>query len=1282
MRHTLHVFYLLLFFSTVAQSQFQRNINSTYRSILQSNATFNVLVFSKTEGFRHVSIADGISAITTLGSQNDFSVDATEDAALFNDDNLAQYAAVIFLNTTGDVLNSDQQAAFERYIRSGRGYVGVHSAADTEYSWPWYGDLVGAYFQSHPNIQQATIKVADATHPSSSHLPDSWIRTDEWYNYQGNPRGDVHVIATLDEGTYSGGSMGYDHPIAWCQEFDGGRSWYTGGGHTNETFSEPLFLDHLLGGILFAAGEAAADCGATIESNFEKVILDDNTQNPMELAVAPDGRVFYIERSGSVKIFKPENNQVTGAGVIPVATEFEDGLLGITLDPDFETNQWIYLFYSPAGSDSKQHVSRFTMIGDQIDISSEKLILEIPTQREQCCHSGGSLTFGPDGNLFISTGDNTNPFESDGYAPIDERPGRSAWDAQKSSGNRNDLRGKILRIIPQADGSYTIPSGNLFPSDGSDGRPEVYVMGTRNPFRISVDAETGWLYWGDVGPDAGDPNPNRGPAGYDEWNQARTAGNYGGPYSIGNNEPYRDFNFATGVSGVAFDPNNPVNNSPNNTGGATLPPARPAMVWYPYGPTDLFPEIGAGGRTAMAGPVYHFDGNLGSENKLPEYYDKTLFIYEWSRNWIQGVKFDDNGNILKINPFLPNFEFLRPMDMELGPDGALYVIEWGSGFFGDNADSKLIKIQYSKGSRAPVAIANGTPTSGPLPLTVQFSSEGSFDPDIGDVLSYAWSFEGDGTINSTDENPEHTYTIAGNFSAQLTVTDSKGNQDVATVPITAGNTVPEVTIHLPVDGGFYDWGESFAFEVQVDDAEDGSTTDGSIACTDVTFQAFIGHDDHAHPLEEFRNCAGDVPVIGGHGSQEDLLFYVVEGRYTDNGVTGVSPITGRAGHILQPKRKQAEHFTENNGVLLEDTGDILGGGQNIGFIAHGDFISYYPMNLQNIDFVTYRIASAGSGGRIEVRVDSPQGPLISTAYIEHTRDWQFYRNATAPISDPGGVHELFFVFLNNPGDDGLFNLNWIDFHGDGVSNIEEGSPDGLSATYFNFTNLSGSTVTRVDPMVNFNWADGSPDLEIGNDTFSARWTGQVEAERTESYTFYLRIDDGARLWINNQLIIDKWFSQGITEYASAPMALAAGQRYDIKLEYFENSGDAQIDLLWSSPSTPQQNIPRKQLYSQNFPTGITGTEAATIPLEFQLYPAFPNPFNPETTIQFDLPNAAEVRLEVFDILGQSIEILVDESRAAGSYSEKFIAADLASGVYIYRLTAAGRTLHRRMILMK
>lgn len=476
---------------------------------------------------------------------------------------------------------------------------------------------------------------------------------------------------------------------------------------------------------------------------FRKVILDsdrdmngdgkvdDWLKDPLELSVAADGRVFFVERDGVVKVWKPGATISEIVGKLNPFTGLEDGLLGIALDPNFTKNGWVYLYYAlpemlkdPNGQKAGENVlSRFTIRNNQLDLLSEKQLFKVRTQREVCCHSGGSVHFDSAGNLYLSTGDNTNPFESDSYAPIDERPGRGPWDAQKSAANPNDLRGKVLRIKPKADGTYEIPKGNLFPAPrkteflpqrstergagrliwqwnppakGLRGtRPEIFAMGCRNPFRISIDPKKGILYWGDVGPDANSIKEGRGPAGYDEINQARKAGFFGWPYFVGDNRAYWKYDFATKTSGAQFDAAHPVNNSPNNTGIHDLPPAQPAFIYYPYSPSTKFPAVNVGGgRTAMAGPVYYFDEKLKSPHKLPREFDHTLFIYEWSRNWIIAVHLDAKENIAKMERFCSDMTFKRPTDMELGPDGCLYIIEYGTAW-GNNMDSQIVRIEYA-----------------------------------------------------------------------------------------------------------------------------------------------------------------------------------------------------------------------------------------------------------------------------------------------------------------------------------------------------------------------------------------------------------------------------------------------------------------------------------------------------------------------------------------------------------------------------------------------------------
>ena len=227
-------------------------------------------------------------------------------------------------------------------------------------------------------------------------------------------------------------------------------------------------------------------------------------------------------------------------------------------------------------------------------------------------------------------------------------------------------------------------------------------MGNRNPYRISYDKRTGFLYWGEVGPDAAEDSLTvRGPRGYDEVNQARAAGNFGWPLFVGENFAYREWDYGTGKSGAAFNATTPVNNSRNNTGLTTLPPAQPAFIWYPYGESAEFPDVGSGGRTSMAGPVYYSDLVQNPHaNALPSYFDGKLIIYDWIRHWIMAVSMDSDGNYEAMERILPDSKFAAPIDMELGPDGRLYVLEYGTGWFMRNKDAALTRIDY-RGTPAP-----------------------------------------------------------------------------------------------------------------------------------------------------------------------------------------------------------------------------------------------------------------------------------------------------------------------------------------------------------------------------------------------------------------------------------------------------------------------------------------------------------------------------------------------------------------------------------------------------
>ncbi|MBD2700215.1 ThuA domain-containing protein [Spirosoma sp. BT702] len=812
-----------------------------------------ILVFSKTKGWNHTSIPAGIAAIQKLGRENNFRVDTTKNANYFVDDSLKHYQAVVWLSTTGNVLNQSQQAAFERYIQAGGGYMGIHAAADTEYDWPWYNKLVGGYFSSHPsqpNVRKAMVDVLNKKHISTEHLPDRWERTDEWYNYRSLYSG-LNVLANLDENTYDGGTNGSNHPIAWYHEFDGGRAYYTGGGHTDESFTEPLFVKHMLGGLKWAMGDGKpldySKSYAVImpeENRFVKTVLVNDLNEPMELAVAKDGRVFFTERSGNLSVYDTRTNKSALVHRFDVPTKAGHGVQGITLDPNFATNHWLYIYYSPQfEKDPFYNLSRFVVKDDNtLDVASEKVLLKVPSIDAPGSHHGGSIAFDKEGNLYLSTGDHTNPFPSNGYAPIDARPDQLAADARATAANTNDFRGKILRIRPQPDGTYIVPEGNLFPKGTDKTLPEIYTMGLRNPYRIALNPKSSVLYWGEIGPDAG-KDSTLGPRGYDEFNQAKKAGNFGWPLFIGNSQPYPANDFATKVIGQRFDPKDPVNDSPKSNGLQHLPPVNPAMIWYPYAASKEFPELGQGGRSAMAGEFYSFDKNSTSKTKFPEYYDGALFIFDWMRNWVLAVRVDKDDNYQRNEPFMAAAgDFRRPIDLAFGKDGVMYMLEYGSVYGADNDDARLVKIEYNIGNRPPVARAQVIDSAavalrnarayltsdgrnapaiheaiGQAPLRVQFGGRGT-DMDE-DALTYQWLFDGK-TVGATKPNATYTYTQPGVYKAILKVTDQTGQVGMDTIQVKVGNAKPEVAITTMGNKSFYWNGKPFNYVVKVADKED------------------------------------------------------------------------------------------------------------------------------------------------------------------------------------------------------------------------------------------------------------------------------------------------------------------------------------------------------------------------------------------------------------------------------------------------------------------------------
>ncbi|MFD2871819.1 PQQ-dependent sugar dehydrogenase [Mucilaginibacter ximonensis] len=630
------------------------------------------------------------------------------------------------------------------------------------------------------------------------------------------------------------------------------------------------------------------------DNRFVKTILYNDLNEPMELAVAKDGRVFFIERSGSFYVYTPATKQTALVHKFDVKAvdKILQGMLGMTIDPDFATNNYIYFYYSTNGGDGLvNRLSRFTISKTNVlNLASEKDLLDVPLDAEVSAHSGGGMDWDKNKNLYISTGDNTVPFESEGFAPIDQRPNRQTFDAERSAGNTNDLRGKVLRIHPEANGTYTIPAGNLFPKGTEKTKPEIYVMGCRNPYRISVDKATSTLYWGEVGPDAGN-NGAQGPRGYDEINQAKKAGNFGWPFFVGDSKPYNKIDFSTHAIGDLYDINAPENTSPNNTGLKILPPAQKALVWYPYDTSPEFPELGKGGRCIIGGPVYHYDPALQSKTKFPAYYDKVLFVGDYMRNWIFGVRMDEHLNFKALDQLMEsNGDFRRPIDIKFGPEGSMYVLEYGSAYGLDNPDARLVRVDYNGGNRAPVARIATADTIGLIPYKVALNQK-SFDYDADDNLSYKWILNGK-TVISKAQASTYTFRKNGVYKLTLKVTDAAGKSSTDTKLIKVGNTLPDVAITTTGNSTFFFPGEqTLGYNVGIKDKED-KTIDPKRANISLSYiarvennQALVGHQHIAPTYNYGKSLMAKSDCKACHAVNTKVLgpaFIDVAKRYKDD----------------------------------------------------------------------------------------------------------------------------------------------------------------------------------------------------------------------------------------------------------------------------------------------------------------------------------------------------------------------------------------------------------------
>jgi len=663
-------------------------------------------------------------------------------------------------------------------------------------------------------------------------------------------------------------------------------------------------------------------------NRFTKVILAEGLDEPMEMAFLPNNKVILVERKGGVKIIDEKTKVVSDAGFIEVNTKYtnkqgvvreaEEGLMGISLDPNFKINNWIYLYYAHP-TQAKHLLSRFVLKNESIVMESEKVMLEVPTQREECCHTGGGMVWDKAGNLFLTVGNNTvNPRQ--GSSNLVETPGKENEDDQRAPGNTNDLRGKILRIHPEPNGTYTIPKGNLFAVGTEKTKPEIYTMGHRNAWRPTIDSQTGFLYWGEVGPDA-TKDSTWGPKGYDEFNQAKGPGFFGWPYFIGNNFPYREYNSEDGSYGKPFDVNNPVNKSRNNTGLVNLPKPVPAMIYYPYGPSVEFPMVGTAGRSATGGPVFRKADFKNSPRPWPDYYEGKWLITDFMRGWIMAVSMDKNGDYQSMERVLPEMNFSSAIDMDFGPSGDMYVLEYGSAWFRGNDNSKLVKIEYNSGNRKPMVEASANVFSGKVPLKVNFDAAGTSDYDEydKDKLIYKWIVQDASkkiVASLIGKNPNFTFTKSGNYTAKLEVTDTKGAKNSKVLNIIAGNTAPkiEIAVNLP-NQTFYFPENELKYSVKVIDNEDGTTQDK------------IKPDEVAVTFDYLPQGFDPIEMASNHKGADDLANFAV----------------GR--NLIEKSDCKSCHQYSTKSIGP----------------SYLDVAKKYPKNEENLNYLTKKIREGGSG---------------------------------------------------------------------------------------------------------------------------------------------------------------------------------------------------------------------------------------------------------------------------------------------------------------------------------
>jgi len=724
---------------------------------------------------------------TSLAKQADklgFEVSKAPLAGALKEERLKDISVCVLGEVDVNQLTPQQMRILQRYVEAGGTIIGMDNVPPDAYRWPWLNQL---YDEFDHRVDSVNHQVA---HKKIAVGRGYWIQLQD------------HTS------TSSYASDTGDHKNIWKEIL--------------KTHIEYLGVPNYQ----YATSPPRPD-----ETQFQMVRLAATLNEPIELAVTPQSDVFIIERKGGIKYYDAKADSLLQIAQLHVITSQSNGLNGIALDPDYASNHHVFLSYSPLRDTLHHYISRFTFDTKSQNLLDENVIMQIPMDYQTAWHGQNSIEFDTDGLLYIGMGDFTlqSP-DISGYAQIDERPEHYRTDAQRTAANSKSHMGKILRIRPLAEGGYTIPDDNLFAQDTSLGLPEIYVMGCRNPYRFSIDPQTHNLFFGDVGPDAVVAGP-KGPQGHDEINLVQRAGFYGWPYVVADNRPYRNVDYQTGEIGEAFSPQKIFNRSPNNTGIKALPPAQPPIIWYPKGSqSNIFPHMGDGGINVMVGPVYRKELYQSNPHQFPDYFDGKLFIYDWVRSWINIVTLDEVAKPLAIEPFLPHAIFSKPIDMEFGPKGVLYVLEYGNKGYVNNPEAQLTQIIFQPASDIPQFDLDQSILAGGAPLTVSLNATPSQLSVSGEDFTYKWKIG-----KKTYEGQHITLDLVkpGIYQPVLTVSNGKQQTQYIGQDITVGNHVPVINIVSNSNTSFY-WDKAeWDYQIEISDEEDGSTLSGSIPWKDV-----------------------------------------------------------------------------------------------------------------------------------------------------------------------------------------------------------------------------------------------------------------------------------------------------------------------------------------------------------------------------------------------------------------------------------------------------------------